>query len=209
MPPITRMRRRSVSRQDSLSPKLGARLAVSRRRFAVPAVLPTASGRRHLTTSTSASTCRSSTCAPSRIRISSRNAATASRLACDSPVRGTAGTLSVYGSRYHDFIESRVNIGVDPDTGTTLFQSQQHCECAIYGAEAALDMALGAWRPRTRELDRPVSLHLDGGRGHGAKPAAQQHRPATRPGRPGLRDSFQKAGDRARFHARCSQTRRR
>lgn len=59
---------------------------------------------------------------------------------------GTAGTLSVYGSRYHDFIESRVNIGVDPDTGTTLFQSQNIASAEIYGAEAALDFALGEWR---------------------------------------------------------------
>jgi hemoglobin/transferrin/lactoferrin receptor protein len=59
---------------------------------------------------------------------------------------GTAGTLSVYGSRYHDFIESRVNIGVDPDTGTTLFQSQNIASAEIYGAEAALDFTLGEWR---------------------------------------------------------------
>jgi hemoglobin/transferrin/lactoferrin receptor protein len=59
----------------------------------------------------------------------------------------TTGTISVYGSRYRDFIESRVNIGVDPDTGTTLFQSRNIAGAEIYGAEAALDLALGGWRP--------------------------------------------------------------
>ncbi len=59
---------------------------------------------------------------------------------------GTVGTLSVYGSRYHDFIESRVNIGVDPETGTTLFQSQNIASAEIYGAEGALDFSLGEWR---------------------------------------------------------------
>jgi len=57
-----------------------------------------------------------------------------------------AGTLSVYGSRYRDFIESRVNIGVDPDAGVTLFQSRNIASAEIYGAEAALDLALGSWR---------------------------------------------------------------
>jgi hemoglobin/transferrin/lactoferrin receptor protein len=57
------------------------------------------------------------------------------------------GTISVYGSRYRDFIESRVNIGVDPDTGTTLFQSQNIASAEIYGAEAALDLGLGEWTP--------------------------------------------------------------
>jgi hemoglobin/transferrin/lactoferrin receptor protein len=59
---------------------------------------------------------------------------------------GIAGTLSAYGSRYHDFIESRVKIGVDPETGATLFQSQNIASAEIYGAEAALDFPLGEWR---------------------------------------------------------------
>lgn len=56
------------------------------------------------------------------------------------------GTFSAYGSRYRDFIESRVNIGVDPATGTTLFQSRNVARAEIHGAEAALDFAFGAWR---------------------------------------------------------------
>ncbi|HEX9707942.1 MAG TPA: TonB-dependent receptor, partial [Steroidobacteraceae bacterium] len=59
---------------------------------------------------------------------------------------GIAGSLSTYGSRYHDFIESRVNIGVDPATGATLFQSQNIAGAEIYGAEAALEFSLGEWR---------------------------------------------------------------
>lgn len=59
----------------------------------------------------------------------------------------TTGTFSVYGSRYRDFIESRVNIGVDPDTGTRLFQSRNIASAEIYGAEAALNLAFGGWQP--------------------------------------------------------------
>ena len=58
-----------------------------------------------------------------------------------------AGTLSLYDSRYRDFIESRVNIGAEPGTGTTLFQSRNIASARIYGVEAALDLAFGAWRP--------------------------------------------------------------
>jgi hemoglobin/transferrin/lactoferrin receptor protein len=57
------------------------------------------------------------------------------------------GTLSAYGSRYRDFIESRVNIGVDPESGTTLFQSRNIARAEIWGAEAALELALGSWSP--------------------------------------------------------------
>ncbi|MBX3702629.1 MAG: TonB-dependent receptor [Steroidobacteraceae bacterium] len=56
------------------------------------------------------------------------------------------GSASVYASRYRDFIESRVNIGVEPGTGTTLFQSRNLARAEIRGAEAALDVDLGAWR---------------------------------------------------------------
>lgn len=56
-----------------------------------------------------------------------------------------SGTLSVYGSRYRDFIESRVNIGVDADTGTTLFQSRNVARAEIWGAETTLDFFFGAW----------------------------------------------------------------
>jgi hemoglobin/transferrin/lactoferrin receptor protein len=46
-------------------------------------------------------------------------------------------TASVFDTEYRDFIESKVNIGVDPDSGVTLFQSQNVAEARIYGAELA------------------------------------------------------------------------
>ncbi len=58
-----------------------------------------------------------------------------------------SGAVSLYGSRYRDFIESRVNIGVEPGTGTILFQSRNIAKAQIHGAEAALDLAFGGWRP--------------------------------------------------------------
>lgn len=57
------------------------------------------------------------------------------------------GTVSLYGSRYRDFIESRVNIGVEPGTGATLFQSRNIARARIVGAEAALELSFGGWRP--------------------------------------------------------------
>ena len=57
------------------------------------------------------------------------------------------GSTAVFAGRYRDFIESRVNIGVDPETGTTLFQSQNLASAEIAGLEAALEFALGAWHP--------------------------------------------------------------
>ncbi len=49
-------------------------------------------------------------------------------------------TVSAYYSDYRDFIESKVNLGVDPDSGMTLFQSQNVAEARIYGAELAADL---------------------------------------------------------------------
>jgi len=67
------------------------------------------------------------------------------------------GSASVFFSRYRDFIESRVNLGVDPGTGTTLFQSQNLAEAEIAGIEAAMDLALGAWHPRLENFTGHVS----------------------------------------------------
>ncbi|MBM5812830.1 MAG: TonB-dependent hemoglobin/transferrin/lactoferrin family receptor [Gammaproteobacteria bacterium] len=57
-----------------------------------------------------------------------------------------SGSISAFTSHYRDFIESRVNLGVDPATGYTLFQSRNVARARIEGAEAALDLELGAWR---------------------------------------------------------------
>ena len=51
--------------------------------------------------------------------------------------------LSVFHSRYKDFIESKVNLGVDPVSGRTLFQSQNLERTTIGGAEATLSVRFG------------------------------------------------------------------
>jgi hemoglobin/transferrin/lactoferrin receptor protein len=56
-------------------------------------------------------------------------------------------TASVFCTDYADFIESKVNLGVDPATGVTLFQSQNVAEARIYGAEIDARFAAGAWSP--------------------------------------------------------------
>ena len=53
-------------------------------------------------------------------------------------------TTSVYDNEYRDFIESKVNLGPDPDTGVTLFQSQNVARARIYGAELNLTLNGGA-----------------------------------------------------------------
>jgi hemoglobin/transferrin/lactoferrin receptor protein len=49
--------------------------------------------------------------------------------------------LSTFYTRYEDFIETKVNIGVDPESGYTLFQSQNIEDTTIKGIEAG-------WRAR-------------------------------------------------------------
>lgn len=58
---------------------------------------------------------------------------------------GLTGSLSLFYTRYRDFIESKVNIGVDPATGATLFQSRNLARAEIYGAEAEGIARLGEW----------------------------------------------------------------
>ena len=58
--------------------------------------------------------------------------------------RGTAGSayLSVFRTEYTDFIESRVRLGPDPDSGRILFQSQNIASAVIEGVEAGADVDL-------------------------------------------------------------------
>ncbi len=58
-----------------------------------------------------------------------------------------SGSVSIFYTRYRDFIESRVNIGVDPATGATLFQSRNLARAEIWGAEAEGVARLGEWHP--------------------------------------------------------------
>jgi hemoglobin/transferrin/lactoferrin receptor protein len=55
---------------------------------------------------------------------------------------------SIYYNEYSDFIESKVNLGTDPATGVTLFQSQNIAQAHIYGAEATLTLRAAEWAPR-------------------------------------------------------------
>jgi hemoglobin/transferrin/lactoferrin receptor protein len=64
-------------------------------------------------------------------------------------------TASVFQTEYDDFIESKVNLGVDPATGVTLFQSQNLADARIEGVEldlrvdaAALATPLAGWTGR-------------------------------------------------------------
>jgi hemoglobin/transferrin/lactoferrin receptor protein len=54
-------------------------------------------------------------------------------------------TGSVFLTEYRDFIESKVNLGVDPATGVTLFQSQNVARARIYGSELAATWRPGQW----------------------------------------------------------------
>jgi hemoglobin/transferrin/lactoferrin receptor protein len=47
-----------------------------------------------------------------------------------------AGSVSAFYTRYRDFIQSKVNLGVDPATGVTLFQSRNAARAEIWGIEA-------------------------------------------------------------------------
>ena len=52
-------------------------------------------------------------------------------------------TASAYYNDYDDFIESRVNLGPDPETGVIQFQSQNVEEARIYGAELSASVQGG------------------------------------------------------------------
>lgn len=61
-------------------------------------------------------------------------------------------SVSAHYTRFEDFIESRVNLGVDPASGVTLFQSRNLEAARIYGIElisrldvGALQSALAGW----------------------------------------------------------------
>lgn len=61
-----------------------------------------------------------------------------------------SGTASIYLARYRDFIESKVNLGRDPASGYTIFQSQNRARARIFGAEIALRATLGDADPAER-----------------------------------------------------------
>lgn len=59
-------------------------------------------------------------------------------------IRGDSAYLHVglFHTRYHDFIESKVRIGADPDSGRLLFQSRNLSETHIQGIEGSFGAAL-------------------------------------------------------------------
>jgi hemoglobin/transferrin/lactoferrin receptor protein len=58
---------------------------------------------------------------------------------------GARVAASGFYTDYRDFIESKVNLGPDPVTGVTLFQSQNVAEARIYGAELSASVRPGEW----------------------------------------------------------------
>jgi hemoglobin/transferrin/lactoferrin receptor protein len=89
--------------------------------------------------------------------------------------RGMGGTahLSVFRTEYRDFIESKVRLGPDPDSGRILFQSQNIASAVIEGIEAgaSLDMTKigeglslngGVFIARSENLDNGQPLNSVG-----------------------------------------------
>jgi hemoglobin/transferrin/lactoferrin receptor protein len=77
---------------------------------------------------------------------------------------------NLFHTRYDDFIESKVRLGVDPVSGRLLFQSLNVEEARIYGAEIGANLSLDPWlrgvdlgaaaywaRGDNRETDRPLN----------------------------------------------------
>ena len=54
-------------------------------------------------------------------------------------------TASGYYTDYDDFIESKVNLGVDPETQFIIFQSQNIERARIYGTEVSASAGAGEW----------------------------------------------------------------
>ena len=79
-------------------------------------------------------------------------------------------SVAAFGVDYDDLIETKVNIGPDPDTGTILFQSRNIEEARVYGAEfnfgydfdrwisgLMLDLAGSVTRGDNRTDDEPLN----------------------------------------------------
>ncbi len=54
-------------------------------------------------------------------------------------------SVALFGADYNNFIESKVNLGVDPATGVILFQSRNIEEARVYGADASVEVDLASW----------------------------------------------------------------
>ena len=56
-------------------------------------------------------------------------------------------SVAGYYNRYHDFIETFADDGIDPVTGLIRFQSQNLSRAEIYGVEGRMELPLGAYTP--------------------------------------------------------------
>lgn len=54
-------------------------------------------------------------------------------------------SVAGYYNRYHDFIETFVDVGIDPISGLILFQSQNLNQAEIYGVEGKMELPLGVY----------------------------------------------------------------
>ena len=82
-------------------------------------------------------------------------------------------TLALFNTDYDDFIETKALIGVDPETGTIIFQSRNIDQARIYGIDLRLEQNMVAWssaledwsltgaaywsRGENRETDEPLN----------------------------------------------------
>lgn len=80
--------------------------------------------------------------------------------------RGAQGQLSVsaYHNRYRDFIESLRALGVDPQTGLLLFQSQNVGRASIRGVEAKASLSLAGFSPALRRWTVRAAASVQRGR---------------------------------------------
>ena len=68
-----------------------------------------------------------------------------------------AFTISGYYNDYDDFIESKINLGADPETHVIIFQSQNIASARIYGTEVAATARAGEWTPALRGWTARIS----------------------------------------------------
>jgi len=66
--------------------------------------------------------------------------------------------VAVFDNRYRDLIESRANLGPDPITGTTLFQSVNRDRARIHGVDGRLRFDLAALSERARGVTVDAGL---------------------------------------------------
>jgi hemoglobin/transferrin/lactoferrin receptor protein len=84
--------------------------------------------------------------------------------------KGLGFTVALFGVDYDNLIETKVNLGPDPETGTLLFQSRNIDKARVYGAEFVFDASLDQFvdslsfnasasitRGRNRTDDQPLN----------------------------------------------------